>query len=199
MVLIFGASIYAFTRSDWHPARPEAELEPGNVPGSGMAVRTEALHLWLPEAFSELAKRDSSLPGARTRAELQRYLELRKREGLWYALTQRMYPANGRSTDITYIKRRLTIPEASPSSSTSSPNCPGIFPSTRPRTSRTSRFTSCQMCHRETTRVRSSPSCFAIIDPRWNGRDILRKVGIGVAQERDILCRRRLAQQPTAP
>ena len=110
MVLIFAVSIYAFTRSDWHPARPEAELEPGNVPGSGMAVRTDALHLWLPEAWSELAKRDSSLTGARTRAELQRYLELRKREGLWYALTQRMYPANGRSTDITYIRRPYDDP-----------------------------------------------------------------------------------------
>ena len=110
MVLIFAVSIYAFTRSDWHPARPDAELEPGNVPGSGIAVRTEALHLWLPEAFSELANRDSSLTGVRTRAELQRYLELRKREGLWYALTIRMYPASGRFTDITYIRRPFDDP-----------------------------------------------------------------------------------------
>ncbi len=110
MVLIFAVSIYAFTRSDWHPARPDQELEPGNVPGSGMAVRTEALHLWLPEAFSELAKRDSSLPRAHTRAEMQRYLEIRKQERLWYALTLRMYPANGRSTDITYIRRPYDDP-----------------------------------------------------------------------------------------
>jgi hypothetical protein len=41
---------------------------------------------------------------------MQAFLELRKREGLWYALTTRMHQVNGGFADITVVKRPYDHP-----------------------------------------------------------------------------------------
>jgi hypothetical protein len=84
--------------------RPAQGLEPHDGTSSGVTVRSEVLHLWLPESLSELGKLEPSSSVGQQHQQLRTSLERRARESAWYALTIRGYQANGRMADITFIR-----------------------------------------------------------------------------------------------
>jgi len=104
MVFVLVAPVIAFTWLDSRASRPSRVLEPDDKPGSGVTVRADVLHLWLPETLIDLAghQPESSVP--QTHHELQTFLERRGQEKLWYALTTRGYQVNGGIADITVIR-----------------------------------------------------------------------------------------------
>ena len=44
------------TRLAPHAAGPDRELDPDEPPGGGIVVRSELIHVWLPETLAELAQ-----------------------------------------------------------------------------------------------------------------------------------------------
>jgi hypothetical protein len=93
---------------------PGRRLDPAEVPGGGIVVRSEVLHLWSPEALMELARQQARAPVVRDHGGLRRSLELRGQQDLWYALTVRGHQVNGLFADMTVIRRPYRDPESFP-------------------------------------------------------------------------------------
>jgi hypothetical protein len=110
MVLVFSAGAIGLFGFSIHVTRQDRELEPANRPGAGIIVRSEPIHLWLPQALAELAQRQSQSPVVRTHEELRRFLETEDRQDLWYARTTRGHQVNGEVVDITVIRRPYDDP-----------------------------------------------------------------------------------------
>jgi len=91
--------------------RPGRMLGSPERPGSGVVVRSEVVHLWLPETIIGLAERQSEYMIAKKHEELQAYLESRGQANLWYAITYRGQQVNGAPGDITYIRQPYREPE----------------------------------------------------------------------------------------
>jgi hypothetical protein len=81
-----------------------AAPEPSDAPGSGLIVRSEVIHLWLPESLVDLAQSEPPALVARTHQELIKAVERRGQQNLWYAITVRAYLANDRSEDMSFIR-----------------------------------------------------------------------------------------------
>jgi hypothetical protein len=103
--IVCAAGVMGLACLSVHMGRQDPELESANQPGSGIIVRSEPIHLWLPRTLIELARRLPRSRAVRTHDELRRFLELEGREDLWYALTARGYQVNGAFVDITVIRR----------------------------------------------------------------------------------------------
>jgi hypothetical protein len=104
MVVVIVASALAFMSLDSRGIRPSRVLKPDEQPGSGVIVRDEVLHLWLPESLLDLPGHQSEPSLAQTHQELRSSLERRGRENVWYALTIRSHVDNGEMADITFIR-----------------------------------------------------------------------------------------------
>lgn len=94
----------AWIDPDWNPPAPQ--IESAEAPDAGIIVRSEATHLWLPEALGELA-----IPGPWSHTDLRRFLELRHLEKLRYAITLRGHQVNGEYSDITFIRHPCDDPQ----------------------------------------------------------------------------------------
>ena len=95
--------------------RPGRMLASPESPGSGIVVRSEVVHLWLPETLIGLATSQSEHLLAKKHEELRAYLESRGQEKIWYAVTNR----NIRSTEPLLTLPLFGIPIASPNISES--------------------------------------------------------------------------------
>jgi hypothetical protein len=111
LVGVILASGIGLTLLDSHVIRPGRRLEPAYHPGSGVSVRAEVLHLWLPVALIDLARRESRSSLAQADQELRISLERRGQQNQWYALTTRFHQANGGVAEITFIRRPYREPQ----------------------------------------------------------------------------------------
>jgi hypothetical protein len=89
---------------------PGPAVEPANSPDSGLSVRVEVIHLWLPQSLVDFARRQFAPPIAPAHQELQTPVEHRTQENLWYALTKRLYNSDGTWADVTYTRRPYREP-----------------------------------------------------------------------------------------
>ena len=76
-----------------------------------MIVRSEVIHLWLPEVLVDPARREFPALVARTHQELKKALERRGQEDLSYAITVRGHQANHGAADISFIRYPYREPE----------------------------------------------------------------------------------------
>ncbi len=97
-----------------HATHPGRKLEADELPDGGIIVRSELLHIWVPETLTELAEQQSRAPAIRDHEGLKRFLELRDQRDVWYALTVRAHQVNGGFADITVIRRPYHDPEYFP-------------------------------------------------------------------------------------
>ena len=92
-------------------SRPSRLPESDDKPGSGVTVRAEVLHLWMPETLIDLAGHQPLSSVVQTHDELPTSLERRGKEKLWYALTTRGHQVNGGIADITIIRHPYRDPQ----------------------------------------------------------------------------------------
>jgi hypothetical protein len=111
MLFLLVAPVAGFTWLGFCASRPSPVLEFDNQPGSGVTIRAEVLHLWLPETLIDLAEHSPVCSVPQTHHELQTTLERRVEEKLWYALTTRGYQINGGTEDITVIRYPYRDPQ----------------------------------------------------------------------------------------
>jgi hypothetical protein len=103
MMITIVAAVLGLTRLAPHVPRNAQEPEPDAK--LFVIVRSEVLCIWLPQTLTELAKRQAQSRFVRTHEELQRFLDLKHQQTLWYALSMRAYDANGEFSDVTCIRR----------------------------------------------------------------------------------------------
>jgi hypothetical protein len=99
------ATAIGFSWLDTRVNRAGGRLEAVDRPGSGVNVRAQVLHVWLPQSMIDIARSNSASPIAQSHQELPTALERRVEENRWYALTTRGYQANGDVADIILIRR----------------------------------------------------------------------------------------------
>jgi hypothetical protein len=104
MTIVIVAAVVGLTRFASHVTRQAQELTFADAPGAGNVIRTEVLHVWLPQTLFERSKHQSP----------QRSLELQGRENFWYAVTTRAHQVNGEFADVTFIRRPCDDPEHFP-------------------------------------------------------------------------------------
>ena len=73
-------------------------------PGAGVIIRSQVIRVYLPEVLAQVATAKSRTHPFKTHDELKGYLEWRRVEGLWYALTIRVHQVNGGIKDLTFIR-----------------------------------------------------------------------------------------------
>ncbi|MFI5458683.1 MAG: hypothetical protein ACHRXM_24905 [Isosphaerales bacterium] len=110
IVVLIVATGIGLTWLDSWAIRPGRELELHDNPGSGVTVRAEVLHLWLPQTLIDLARNQSMSLVALTHQESRTSLE-RRGQDLWYALTTRSHQVNGRVADVTFIRHPYRDPQ----------------------------------------------------------------------------------------
>jgi hypothetical protein len=110
LAVIFAAAI-ALTRLDSRVIRPGRAVEAEDQPGSGIIVRAEVVHLWLPKTLLDEAQLQPISAVARSHREARSLPEPLWRQKLWYALTVRGHQQNGRHADVTYFIHPYRDPE----------------------------------------------------------------------------------------
>ncbi|APW62491.1 hypothetical protein [Paludisphaera borealis] len=115
IVLVQGAAtalivllVAAMTWAAWLSAdstRPDEGGATYEYPGAGMIVRSETLHLWLPDTLGELASPQVQREVMRDFEGFRRFLEHRGQQRIRIAVTYRAYQVNGGWTDITLVRR----------------------------------------------------------------------------------------------
>lgn len=103
-LIVIGGGVLGLILFSFKVARRDAESAASNFPGAGIVVRSELVHLWLPQTLLELARGDSRSSMVRTHADLRRWLESDGRKDLWYAITTRGYQVNGELREGTVIR-----------------------------------------------------------------------------------------------
>ncbi len=73
------------------------------APGSGVTVRIDLSHIWVPARLLELAKREAENPKLRSEEELRSELKKIGGEGLWYALTLQLHQEDGGMSEVTTV------------------------------------------------------------------------------------------------
>ena len=106
MAILLGTGMSGLAWIDSDSNRP-AQVSGGvELPISpGVVVRSEIIHLWLPESLQELASLQSKSPIVRDYKDLRRFLEHRQWQSLRYAVTIRGHQVNGDHSDTTFIRR----------------------------------------------------------------------------------------------
>ncbi|WP_406695404.1 hypothetical protein V5E97_30715 [Singulisphaera sp. Ch08] len=82
-----------------------------NASDSGIIVRSEVIHLWLPESLRELASPQSQVPITTNHNDLRRYLEHQNRQDPRYAVTIRGHQADGDHADVHFIRHPSENPD----------------------------------------------------------------------------------------
>jgi hypothetical protein len=111
IVVVFAPIAIGLAHSNAVVPQPGAAPELSDAPGSGVIVRSEVIHLWLPETLADLARSESPALGARTHQELKKALEQRGQQNLWYAITVRGHQVNHGASDISFIRYPYRQPE----------------------------------------------------------------------------------------
>jgi hypothetical protein len=111
IVVVFLTTAIGLTQFDALAPRPSGALEFSDPPGSGVIVRSEVIHMWLPEILADPARQEFPALVARTHQELKKMLERGGQENLWYAITVRGHQANLGAADISFIRRPYCEPE----------------------------------------------------------------------------------------
>ena len=111
IVVVFVTTAIGLTQFDAWAPRSSGALEFNDPPGSGVIVRSEVIHLWLPEILVDPARREFPALVARSHQELKKALERGGQENLWYAITVRGHQANHGATDISFIRHPYRDPE----------------------------------------------------------------------------------------
>jgi hypothetical protein len=111
IVVVFLTTAIGLTQLDALAPRPSGALEFSDPPGSGVIVRSEVIHMWLPEILADPARQEFPALVARTHQELKKMLERGGQENLWYAITVRGHQANLGAADISFIRRPYCEPE----------------------------------------------------------------------------------------
>ncbi len=111
IVVVFLTTAIGLTQLDALAPRPSGALEFSDPPGSGVIVRSEVIHMWLPEILADPARQEFPALVARTHQELKKMLERGGQENLWYAITVRGHQANLGAADISFIRRPYREPE----------------------------------------------------------------------------------------
>ena len=111
IVVVFVTTAIGLTQFDALAPRPSGAPEFSDPPGSGVIVRSEVIHLWLPEILVDPARHEFPALVARTHQELKKALERRGQENLWYAITVRGHQANHGAADISFIRYPYREPE----------------------------------------------------------------------------------------
>ena len=107
MILLVAAGLGVTWLDSRAIRRPGQSMERIDPPGTGINIRTEVTHLWLPETLIELAREQvepEAMP-VQTYDELQVVLERGERQDVWYAITLRSHQADGHVAEITYIRK----------------------------------------------------------------------------------------------
>jgi hypothetical protein len=104
IVVVFVTMVIGLAHFNAVVPQPGAVPELSDAPGSGLIVRSEVIHLWLPESLVDPARNESPSLVTRTHQELIKALDRRGQENLWYAITVRAYLANDRSEDMSFIR-----------------------------------------------------------------------------------------------
>jgi hypothetical protein len=91
--------------------QPCAEQELNGPPGAGVIVRSQVIHLWLPETLVDPARTESPALVGQTHQELKKALECRGQQNLWYAITVRGHQVNHLAVDISFIRYPYREPE----------------------------------------------------------------------------------------
>ncbi len=111
IVVVLVTTAFGLAQLDALAPRPSGALEFSDPPGSGVIVRSDVIHLWLPEILVDPARHDFPAPVARTHQELKNAFERRGQENLWYAITIRGHQANHGAADISFIRYPYREPE----------------------------------------------------------------------------------------
>ena len=114
IVVVVVATAIGLTQFGAVAPRPSGAPEFSDPPGSGVIVRSEVIHLWLPENLVDLARHEFPALVARTHQELKKALERRGQENLWYAITVRGHQVNQGAADISFIRHPYREPENLP-------------------------------------------------------------------------------------
>jgi hypothetical protein len=111
IVVVLVTTAFGLAQFDALAPRPSGALEFSDPPGSGVIVRSEVIHMWLPEILADPARQEFPALVARTHQELKKVLEREGQERLWYAITVRGHQANLGAADISFIRRPYCEPE----------------------------------------------------------------------------------------
>jgi hypothetical protein len=95
LTIVVVAAMIGLTRFASHVAQQAQELSSADGSDVGIVIRTEVLHLYLPQTLFERPKHQS----------LQQFFERPGRENIWYALTLRAHQVNGGFADVPIIRR----------------------------------------------------------------------------------------------
>ena len=111
IVVVIATAAIGLTKFNAAGPRPSEAQEFSDPPGSGVIVRSEVIHLWLPETLVDLARHEFPALVALSHQELKKALERRGQENLWYAITVRGHQANHGVSDISFIRYPYRQPE----------------------------------------------------------------------------------------
>jgi hypothetical protein len=111
IVVVLVTTAIGLTQFDALAPRPSAAPEFSDPPGSGVIVRSEVIHVWLPEILVDPARHEIPALVARTHLELKKALERGGQENLWYAITVRGHQGNHGAADISFIRYPYREPE----------------------------------------------------------------------------------------
>jgi hypothetical protein len=108
------ATAIGFSWLDSRVNRAGGRLEPDDRPGSGVNVRAEVLHVWLPQSLIDVARSRAGSAIAHAQEDSRTTLEDPAQKNLWYALATRGIQANGAAAHITFIRRPYSEPQYFP-------------------------------------------------------------------------------------
>jgi hypothetical protein len=110
MAILLVTAVAALTTANSHLPRPDQDDEAEELPGAGIIVRSEVVHLQIPETLWELACLQSQAQVVSDHNDLRLFLEQRHQTDLWYAVTTRGHQVNGGHSDITFVRHPYDDP-----------------------------------------------------------------------------------------
>jgi hypothetical protein len=110
MTILLVGAVAALTMTNSQIARPDQDDETEDLPGAGIIVRSEVVHLQIPETFRELAYLQSQAQVLSDHNDLRLFLEQRHQTDLWYSVTTRGHQINGGHSDITFVRHPYDDP-----------------------------------------------------------------------------------------
>ena len=111
MTILLVSAVAALTTANTHLRRPVEDDESEELPGAGIIVRSEVVHIQIPEALWELVRVQSVAQVVSDHRDLRRFLEQRHQTDLWYAVTTRGHQVNGGHSDIKFVRHPYDDPQ----------------------------------------------------------------------------------------